>query len=145
MFLLVCWTMGWRVVISEGMLLEKLGKWAEEKAKTNKLFDILVCPWCIPNVQGLLFVYPLAYGMGILNGFHWEYLMMYPFCLGGASFISGMLWNIYLTMNQMKDFFESGVAVHDRQIPYYENKQKYYYNQNKKIKNGSKNNDKKQQ
>lgn len=119
-FLLVCWTMGWRVIISEGMLFEKLGEWAEKKAETNKWFDAIICPWCIPNIQGLLFVYPLAFALGILEWWDWRYVAMYPFTLGAASFICGTLWEIYLTRNRKRE--------------YYTNAQKYYYNLNKKEK-----------
>lgn len=103
-FLTVSWSLGWRVIISEGLLLEKLGTWAEKKAEGNKIYDIICCPWCIPNAHGILFVWPLVFVLGILPfEWNWKYLAMYPFCLGASSFITGIIWTLYLTINAIRE------------------------------------------
>lgn len=128
-FLGVCWVMLWRVAVSDKMIFEKVGKWAEAKVdKGHKVYDLFICPWCMGSVHGILFIWPLAFAMRILPfEWNWDYVCMYPFYLGGTSFISGMLWHIYLTMNQKKDYYESGVTFH-------QNAQKFFYNKNKKDK-----------
>jgi hypothetical protein len=133
-FLGVVWVLGWRVAVSEEMIFEKIGKWAEKKEEEGwKIMSGLVlCPWCLPNIHGILFVWPLAWALEILphNMIWWKYLAMYPFYLGASSYIAGMLWNIYLTLNQVKDSNEASVD-------WYKNGQKYFYNINKKIKDGN--------
>lgn len=127
--LTVAWSLGWRVIISKDMLFEKIGDWAEAKVKGgNKFFDIICCPFCIPNAHAILFVWPLAFGLGVMP-FEWniKYLLIYPFCLGASSFITGFIWTIYQTINSVKENKEWGTQ-------YYQNAQKYYYNENKKVK-----------
>lgn len=125
-FLTVSWSLGWKVIISEGMLLEKLGRYAENKIKEgNKIGDVIFCEWCIPNLHGVLFVLPLAFALGILPfELNWKYLFMYPFCLGASSFITGMLWQIHLLVKSKIEFNESGRI-------YFEQSAEYYYNLNK--------------
>lgn len=93
-----------RIALSEGMLLENLGEYLESRAKKNKLFDLLgVCPWC----SGTLFSIPahfFAFGLGVIPfGWDWELLIRWPLVVFGCSFISGTLWTIVLTLNQIKD------------------------------------------
>lgn len=128
--LTVTWTLGWKVSISEGLWLEKLGKWGEAKVESGyKIFDgLIVCPWCVPNIHGLLFVWPLAFGLGVMPfEFNYKYFLIYPFCVCASSFISGFIWTIYLTLNSKK-------VSNEWASKYYENAQKYYYEQVKKIK-----------
>lgn len=110
--LTVSWSLGWKVVTAKKMLFENIGNWAKRKAKTNKMYDVFICEWCIPNAHGLFFVWPLAFGIGIIP-FEWnyKYLLMYPFCLGASSFITGMLWDSYLTMNAKRDYYKSETKI----------------------------------
>lgn len=126
----VCWCLGWKIITAEKMPLHFILKWGEQKVKEGyKVFDgLIVCEWCVPNLHGLLFVWPAAFALGIIP-FEWnyKYLLVYPFMVGAASFITGMLWNLYLVMNAKKDSDEWSSK-------YYDNAQKYYYNLNKEIK-----------
>lgn len=128
-FLTVCWSLGWRIIVSDGMLFEKIGQWAEKKVEAgNKFYDIFVCPWCIPNAHAILFVWPLIFGLEILPfEWNWKYLFMYPFCLGASSFITGVLWTFYTSINSKKQY-------HDLGAKYFENAQEYYYHSVKNIK-----------
>lgn len=93
-----------RVALSEGMLLERLGKYFEKKVEEGyKIFDLAICPWC----AGTLFSIPahfFAFGLGILP-FEWniELMIRWPLVVFASSFISGVLWTIYLTLNQIKE------------------------------------------
>lgn len=97
-----------RVALSEGMLLERVGIWAEKKVDEGyKIFDLLVCTWCSGTLQSLT-AHAFAFGLGILPWeFNWQLVIRWPLVVFGASFISGMLWTIYLTLNQIKDRNES--------------------------------------
>jgi hypothetical protein len=131
--LTISWSLGWRVIISKGMLFEKLGDWSEKKVEAgNKIYDVISCPFCIPNLHGILFVWPLAFGLGVMP-FEWnyKYLLLYPFILSLSSFITGFTWNIYQTINSIKENKDWGSK-------YYENAQKNFYLINKKLKNENK-------
>lgn len=106
-FLTVSWSLGWRVIISEGMLFERIGVWAQDKVDAgNKFYELLICPWCLPNFMGVFFVWPLAFGLEILPfECNWKYLLMYPFCLSASSFITGFVWTLYLTMNAKREYY----------------------------------------
>lgn len=113
-FLITCWVMMWKIGTAEGMLFEGIGKWADKMNEKYKIIDgLLLCPWCLPNIHGLLFVYPLAFGMGILEWWDWRYLMMYPFVLGASSFVCGNLWDWYLRNNAKKELYEQQTAYYE--------------------------------
>lgn len=93
-----------RVAMSERMLLENLGRYFERKVDEGyKIFDLFVCPWC----SGTLFSLPahaFAFGLGIIPfEWNWTLLIRWPIVVFASSFISGMLWTLYLTMNQIKE------------------------------------------
>lgn len=116
-FLTTLWTLGWKIATSDDMVLEKLGQWGQKKVdEGNKIFDgLIVCEWCLPNIHGILFVWPLAFGMGIMPFvWDWKYLLAYPFCVAGSSFISGILWEFYLTMNAKRNYYKSN-SYHSEQ------------------------------
>lgn len=116
-FLTTLWTLGWKVIISEGMLLEKIGSWGDKKAEQGyKIVEgLITCPWCVPNIHGLLFVWPLAFGMGIMPlEFSWKYVFAYPFCVAGSSFVSGYVWGLFLMVNAKRDYFKSNSFNEER-------------------------------
>ena len=96
--------MGWKIVTSEGMLLEKIGRWATKKVEDgNKIFDLLVCPWCTVSLQSI-FAHVFAFGLEILPlEFNWHLLIRWPLIICGASFISGNLWNLYEAVNMVRE------------------------------------------
>lgn len=93
-----------RVALSDDMLLEKAGRYFDKKVDEGyKIFELFVCPWCM----GTLLSFPahgIAFGLGILP-FEWnkELIIRWPMVVFASSFISGVLWTIYLTLNQIKE------------------------------------------
>lgn len=106
--------MALKIVMSEGMLLERLGNWFEYKVadkyegdvlveKGNKFYDLFICPWCMNSIQSLT-AHAFAFGLGILPlEFNWQLIIRLPLVIFGSSFISGNLWNLYQTINNIKD------------------------------------------
>lgn len=132
-FLSTIWSLGWKVVTAKGMLLEKIGEWGDKKVEDGyKIFEgLITCPFCIPNIHSLLFVYPLAFIIGIMPfEFNWEYVAIYPFCVSGSSFLSGAIWTVYLTLNAKKDYYEkmeekTHLEIKNMKQDYHNKKQKY--------------------
>lgn len=100
-----------RVALSENMLLEKLGKNLEERVERGqRIWDIIICPWCSGTLQSIT-AHFAAFGLGILPfEWNWQLLIRWPLVVFGASFISGMCWTIYLTLNQIKEKNEAEAA-----------------------------------
>lgn len=107
--------MAMKIVMSEGMLLEKLGYYFERKVNEgHKIFDIFICPWCMNSLQALT-AHAFAFGLGILPmEFNWQLLIRYPLIVFGASFLSGNLWNLYETVNRIKDRNEAEKEFYER-------------------------------
>jgi len=111
--------LAFKIVTSEKMLLDKLGEWAENKVNDgNKIFELLVCPWCQPTLFSWI-GFGFAYGIGVVDTLSWQLLWYYPLCIGGSSLTCGLIWTLYTTMESKKT--------------YYDNAQKYYYLTNKKM------------
>lgn len=93
-----------KIVMSEDMLLEKLGRFFERKIDEGyKIFDLWYCQWC----SGTFYSFPaLAFsiGLGVIPfEWNWQLLIKWPLVVGGTSIIAGNLWNLYLTVNQIKE------------------------------------------
>lgn len=96
--------MGVKIVTSEGMLLEKLGFYFEKKADDGcKLCEMAICPWCLPTPCSIA-AHFFAFGLGLLP-FEWNYelLIRWPLVIAGSSFICGNVWNIYETINRVRE------------------------------------------
>lgn len=93
-----------KIALSEKMLLEKLGERLERKIEDgHKIWDLIICPWCAGTLQSIT-AHFFAFGLGILPfEWNWQLLIRWPLVVFGASFISGTLWTIVLTLNQIKD------------------------------------------
>lgn len=93
-----------KVAMSEKMLLERLGKYFEQKVEDGyKFFDIFICQWCMSSLQSIT-AHAFAFGLGILPfEWDWQLFIRWPIVVFSSSFISGVLWTLYLTMNQIKD------------------------------------------
>lgn len=93
-----------RVAISNGMILEKVGIYAEAKVEQGyKVWDLICCPWCAGTWISIV-AHGFAFGIGVLPvEFNWSLLIRWPLVVFGASFTSGMLWTIYLTLNSIKE------------------------------------------
>lgn len=96
--------MGLKIAMSEGMLLEKAGKFFQKKVDDGyKVFDLFICPWCAGTLQAIT-AHAFAFGLGILPmEWNWQLLIRYPLIVMGASFLSGNVWNLYETINRIKE------------------------------------------
>lgn len=95
--------MALKVAMSEGMIFEKVGKWLEDKSKGNRVYEMFICPWCMNSLQGIT-AHLFAFGLGILPlEFNWQLVIRYPIIVFASSFISGNLWNLYETINRIKE------------------------------------------
>lgn len=93
-----------KIVMSEGMLLERLGAFFERKIEQGKkVYDLFYCEWCSSTLQSIT-AHFVAFGLGILP-FQWDWIMLlrWPLVIGGSSIIAGNIWNLYLTVNKIKE------------------------------------------
>lgn len=103
------WTLGIKILISEDMALEQLGKWGEKKiSEGHKIYEPLFwCHWCTPSIHtaiGFLF----AFGIGLISHFTWSILFYYPLVAMGASLLNGLIWALYEKLNSEK---ESNISI----------------------------------
>lgn len=96
--------MGLKVAMSKDMLLEKFGDYFEKKIDDgHRFFDIFVCPWCMGTLQSIV-AHFFAIGLGLLPmEWNWQLLIRWPLVFMGASFLCGMAWTIYETVNRIKE------------------------------------------
>ena len=90
--LVTVWNVGIEVVLSDGMALERVRKWAQEN-KSEIWQPLVWCIWCRPSIHGI-FVVIAAWLSGIIC-FTWNIVILYPFVVSGSSFLSGFIWSIY--------------------------------------------------
>lgn len=99
------WVMGIKISTSEGMIFEKLGEYGQRKVdEGHKIWEaLIVCQWCLPSVHSI-FGYAFAFGLGILPfEWDWELIIMWPLVVMGSSFLCGFTWNIYETINRVRE------------------------------------------
>lgn len=96
--------MGLKIVLSKGMLLERVGEWLEYQVESgNKIFDLFICQWCMATLCSLL-AHGFAFGLGILPlEWNWQLLIRWPLVVMGSSFLCGNVWNLYETINRVKE------------------------------------------
>jgi hypothetical protein len=107
-------SMALKIILSEGMMLEKLGKWFEYKAngiyqegvliqKGNKLYELFICPWCCVTLQSFT-AHIFGIGLGIVPlEFNVHFFLRWALVIMASSFISGNLWNLYEISNVIKE------------------------------------------
>lgn len=100
--------MGLKIIMSEDMLLEKVGEWFKKKIdEGHKVYSMFYCEWCMSTLQSIT-AHAFAFGLGILPfEFNWQLLIRWPLVIMGASFLSGNVWNIYETINRTKEAKEA--------------------------------------
>lgn len=103
-----------KIVMSEDMLLERLGEFFETKiAEGNKWPDLFYCQWCMGTLQAIT-AHFFAFGLGILPfEWHWQLLIRYPLIVGATSIIAGNLWNVYLMINQIRERNEAEASYYN--------------------------------
>ena len=105
----IIWVLGFKVITEEGMLLEKVGEWGGKMYdKGYKIMDgLIICPFCLPNLHCLLFVWPLAFITGIVPfELDWRYLVVHIFVACAGSFICGTIWTGFKTMQFKNKYWE---------------------------------------
>lgn len=105
-FFTVITVLAWRIAVSEDMIFEKIGKWAEKKVdEGHKIFELLICVWCMGSIWSIV-GWSLAYLTGVVKASEfndWRIIFFYPCCVFISSIVCGFTWTIYLTINQIKD------------------------------------------
>lgn len=96
--------MGVKIVMSKGMLLEGLGDFFERKVEEGyKIFELFICPWCMNTLFSVV-AHVFAFGLYIMPfEFNWQLLIRWPLIICGASFVSGNIWNLYETVNRIRE------------------------------------------
>lgn len=109
------WVIGLKIATAQDMIFEKLGKWGEAKVKDgHKIFEaVIVCQWCMPSIHSLV-GYGFAFLLAVLPWrFDWKLVWMYPLVVMASSFVCGMSWLIYETINRIHDRNELQARYYD--------------------------------
>lgn len=96
--------LGLRVSLSNGMIFQKLGKFFERKVEEGYLWmDVFICPWCMGSLQCAT-AHFVSFKLGLID-FEWDEKLVFRYLIIvlASSFVSGVLWTIYLTLNQIKE------------------------------------------
>ena len=88
------WILGLTIATQEKMLLHFIRRWAEKK-ESSFYEAVLLCIWCMSSLHSII-GYGFLIGIGVVDEFSWRHLVAYPIVVCGSSFLSGMLWAIYL-------------------------------------------------
>lgn len=95
-----------RVAISEDMLLENIGFWAEDKiAKGHKIFKLLTCPFCAPSVMSIA-GYFFCIVTGIVSYSSYKVALLYPLVVCGASILSGFSWSVLMLLDSKTEYYQ---------------------------------------
>lgn len=107
-FFTVSTVLAFRVAISEKMILERFGRWAEYQVeKGNKIWDLFICPWCA-NTLFIFFGWACIFTLEILPfEFNIKYVVVHCISWFASCFISGVTWTWYLTLNAKKEYYEN--------------------------------------
>lgn len=109
--------MGLKIAMSKDMLLERLGNYFEDKVSDGyRFFDLFICPWCMGTLQSIV-AHFIAIGLGILPmQWDWQLLIRWPLVFMGASFLCGNAWNIYETINRIRERNEAEGNYYNRML-----------------------------
>lgn len=107
-------TLAWKVVTGEDMLLERFGFWIKHQIDNgSRIFELLYCPWCTTFFT--LVAFGFALGLKILPlELSLKNILLFPLTICGSSFISGNMWNLYETINRVRE-------KNEEQFFYYKN------------------------
>lgn len=108
------WCLGLKILTSKGMLLERLGDFAHDKAREGELIydPLIACEWCMPSIHSLV-GYFFAVVIGVITVFSWRLVAIYPLVAMGSSLCSGIIWNAYLTLMSYKERNEAQTDFYD--------------------------------
>jgi hypothetical protein len=106
--------MGLKIAMSEKMLLEKLGTYFEKKLdEGHKWPDLFYCQWCMATLC-VVYAHFFAIGLEIIPfSWDWKLLIRYPLLVCASSFLCGNAWNLYETVNRIKERNEAEAAYYN--------------------------------
>lgn len=142
-FFTVTVTLAWKILISPGMLLEKIGNRAQyEIEQGNKVFDLIFCEWCAVTTfiwVGWVFMFSFEV---VPFTFKLNYIALHFIVWFCSSFVSGITWTFYTTTNAKKEYYESAKKYYDNaeQISFWEIKERKesHYKKKHNVNNGIK-------
>lgn len=91
------WVLGLKIVTSGGMMLGRIGEYAEKKLYDDGVIiyaPLLVCEWCMPSIHTSIAIL-FAYFIGVIDHFSVRLLAYYPLVVMGSSLVSGLVWQYY--------------------------------------------------
>lgn len=100
------WTLGIKIVTSEGMILGSVGAWAQMKVEEgNRIFEALItCHWCMPSLHSSIAIL-FAWGIGVITP-QWNLIIYYPLVAMGTSLVNGLVWGHHLKQDAEKEYYE---------------------------------------
>ena len=135
--LTVIWCLGLKIVLSQGMVLEKIGKFITHKVEVEhkKIYEpIGYCEFCMPSIHTL---FGIAFGLASKTiSFSWNIVILYPIFVMGSSFLTGIIWNAYGFLKTKQSLAESQIKLTDKQeeVTHFEvrDRKANYYQSNKR-------------
>lgn len=102
-FICVLIVLGITIVTQRNMLLYSIRLWAEKK--TPKIYEVLIlCHWCMPTFYSLVSI-SLCYLLNIITFFDYRIAIIYFLTICGSSILCGIIWGIYLLIEEITIFF----------------------------------------
>lgn len=113
--------LGWTAASQEGMVFYPIRQWAEKKNEEGlKIMQpLFLCVWCQSSIWSLM-GYAFAYGLGIIEHFKWEWILLYLLTVAGSSLLNGIVWGVHRLI-------EATTAKNDAAERYYDNVEKLAY------------------
>lgn len=111
----VIWCLGLKIVLSEGMVFEKIGKFITDKVEVEhkKIYEPLgYCEFCMPSIH-TLFGIAFALASNTIN-LSWNIAILYPIFVMASSFLTGVIWNIYGFLKTKQALAESQIKLTDK-------------------------------
>lgn len=99
-----------RISTSEGMVFEKIGKWATDRLDEGKRIyePLLLCEWCMPSVYSLVAIVFYILANYLFTGvFYYKVIILYPAIIGISSMITGLTF-------MLKDLIGSKTSYNEK-------------------------------
>ena len=108
---------GYTIFTSEGMGGYSIRLWATKKKEAGLKWaePILLCHYCQPSTWSLL-GFIIAYGLGIINSFSWNYFLLYILCVAGSSIVNGLVWGLHQSIIARKGYYEGAQILTEAQL-----------------------------
>ena len=106
------WTLGLTIATSKGMVFYSVREWAEARqAKGNKWVEpLILCIYCMVSFHSVI-AYLFAYGLGFINYWSWELLILLPLVIMGSSLLNGLIWGVHKLLDSANQYFENAQKI----------------------------------